>query len=134
MESRCSICKREIDVASEVVAVFECYVYCENCMMEMEKKQPIHRMLIEEESIRSTSQVFSLDSNQRNEGAMKREKDEVLTTEEACEYLRISKSTFLKLVHNRQIRARKVGKGWKVLRSQLRGLFEMENGKTNTSL
>jgi excisionase family DNA binding protein len=50
---------------------------------------------------------------------MKREKDEVLTSEEACRYLGISKSTFLKLVHTRQIRARKVEKGWKVLRSQL---------------
>ena len=42
MELRCSICKRKIDVESEVVAVFECYVYCEKCIMEMEKKQPIY--------------------------------------------------------------------------------------------
>ncbi len=48
-----------------------------------------------------------------------REKDEVLTTKEACKYLRISRPTFLKLVHTNQIKARKVGKGWKVLRSEL---------------
>ncbi|NIO06401.1 MAG: excisionase family DNA-binding protein [Proteobacteria bacterium] len=48
-----------------------------------------------------------------------REKDEVLTTQEACKYLRISRPTFLKLVHTNQIKARKVGKGWKVLRSEL---------------
>jgi excisionase family DNA binding protein len=48
-----------------------------------------------------------------------KERDEVLTTAEACTYLRISRPTFLKLVRNNQIRARKVGKGWKVLRSEL---------------
>jgi excisionase family DNA binding protein len=134
MESRCSICKRNIDLASEVAVVFECYVYCEKCMTEMEKRQPIHALLIEEESIRSKSHIFSLGRNQTNEGAMKQEKDDVLTTKEACRYLRISRSTFVKLVNTRQMRARKVGKGWKVLRSQLRGLFAMENGKTSTSL
>lgn len=46
-------------------------------------------------------------------------KDEVLTTKEACKYLRISRPTFLKLVHTNQIRARKVGRGWKVLMSEM---------------
>jgi excisionase family DNA binding protein len=46
-------------------------------------------------------------------------KDEVLTTKEACKYLRISRPTFLKLVHTNQIQARKVGRGWKVLMSEL---------------
>ncbi len=46
-------------------------------------------------------------------------KDEVLTTKEACKYLRISRPTFLKLVHTNQIRARKVGRGWKVLMSEI---------------
>ena len=45
--------------------------------------------------------------------------DEVLTTREACHYLKISRPTFLKLVHTNQIRARKVGKSWKLLRSEL---------------
>jgi excisionase family DNA binding protein len=47
-------------------------------------------------------------------------KNEVLTTKEACDYLRISRPTCLKLIHTNQIKARKVGKGWKVLRSELR--------------
>jgi excisionase family DNA binding protein len=46
-------------------------------------------------------------------------KDEVLTTKEACKYLRISRPTFLKLVHTNQIKARKVGRGWKVLMSEI---------------
>jgi excisionase family DNA binding protein len=45
--------------------------------------------------------------------------EEVLTTKEACDYLRISRPTFLNLVHTNQIRAKKVGKGWKVLKSEL---------------
>lgn len=46
-------------------------------------------------------------------------KNEVLTTREACSYLRISRPTYLKLIYTNQIRARKVGRGWKVLRSEL---------------
>jgi excisionase family DNA binding protein len=47
------------------------------------------------------------------------EKDLVLTTEEAIEYLKISKPTFLKYIHLGKIRATKAGKGWKVLHSEL---------------
>ncbi len=47
------------------------------------------------------------------------EKDLVLTTEEATEYLRISKPTFSKYIHLGRIRAIKAGKGWKVLQSEL---------------
>jgi excisionase family DNA binding protein len=50
---------------------------------------------------------------------MIRGKHEVLTTREACRYLRISRPTFLKLIYTNQIRARKVGRGWKVLKSEL---------------
>ena len=50
---------------------------------------------------------------------MVKEKDEVLTTKEACKYLRISRPTFLKLAHTKQIKARKVGRGWKVLMSEI---------------
>lgn len=50
---------------------------------------------------------------------MMKAKDEVLTTKEACQYLRISRPTFLKLVHTNQIKARKVGRGWKVLMSEI---------------
>lgn len=47
------------------------------------------------------------------------ENDEVLTTDEAMAYLRISKPTFLKYVHLGKIRAVKAGKGWRVLESEL---------------
>jgi excisionase family DNA binding protein len=43
----------------------------------------------------------------------------VLTTREACQYLRISRPTYLKYVYDGKIRAKKVGKGWKVLKSEL---------------
>lgn len=44
---------------------------------------------------------------------------EVLTTDEACEYLRISRPTFLKYLSLGRIKGAKAGKGWKVLRSEL---------------
>ena len=47
------------------------------------------------------------------------EKDEVLTTDEAIEYLKISKPTFLKYIHSGRIRAIKAGKGWRILQSEL---------------
>ncbi len=43
----------------------------------------------------------------------------VLTTREACQYLRISRPTYLKYIYEGKIRAKKVGKGWKVLKSEL---------------
>ena len=50
---------------------------------------------------------------------MTKGKQEVLTTKEACTYLRISRPTYLKLIYTNQIKARKLGRGWKVLRSEL---------------
>ena len=47
------------------------------------------------------------------------EMETVLTTGEAIEYLKISKPTFLKYVHNGKIRAIKAGKGWRILLSEL---------------
>jgi excisionase family DNA binding protein len=47
------------------------------------------------------------------------ERDLVLTTEEATEYLKISKPTFLKYIRLRRIRGIKAGKGWRVLQSEL---------------
>ena len=47
------------------------------------------------------------------------ERDLVLTTEEAIEYLKISKPTFLKYIRLGRIRAIKAGKGWRVLQSEL---------------
>jgi excisionase family DNA binding protein len=52
---------------------------------------------------------------------------EVLTTREACTYLRISKPTFFKLVHSGHIRARKVGRRWRVLKSELEAHLRQED-------
>ncbi|MCX8117479.1 MAG: helix-turn-helix domain-containing protein [Desulfobacterota bacterium] len=46
-------------------------------------------------------------------------RDQVLTTEDAIRYLKISKPTFLKYVHTGRIKAIKAGKGWRVLLSEL---------------
>jgi excisionase family DNA binding protein len=45
--------------------------------------------------------------------------DFVLTTQEACQYLRISRPTYLKYLYVGKIKGAKVGKGWKVLKSEL---------------
>jgi excisionase family DNA binding protein len=47
------------------------------------------------------------------------EKDVVLTTNEAIEYLKISKPTFLKYIRLGRIKAIKAGNGWRVLQSEL---------------
>ncbi len=54
------------------------------------------------------------------------EKDSVLTTDDVINILRISKPTILKYIHNGRLRAIKVGKGWRILRSEL---FRFLNGK-----
>jgi excisionase family DNA binding protein len=45
--------------------------------------------------------------------------DVVLTAREACDYLRISRPTYVKYLHMRRIKGAKAGKGWKVLKSEL---------------
>ena len=47
------------------------------------------------------------------------ERDVVLTTDEAIEYLKISKPTFLKYIRIGKIKAIKAGKGWRILQSEL---------------
>ena len=47
------------------------------------------------------------------------DEDLVLTTQEAIEYLRISKPTFLKYIRLGRIKAVKAGNGWRVHKSQL---------------
>jgi len=43
----------------------------------------------------------------------------VLITEEACNYLRISRPTYVKYLVAGKIKGIKVGKGWRVLKSEL---------------
>ncbi len=47
------------------------------------------------------------------------ERDVVLTTDEAIEYLKISRPTFLKYIRVGKIKAIKAGKGWRILQSEL---------------
>ena len=53
-------------------------------------------------------------------------RNDVLTTKEACGYLKVSRPTFLKLIYTNQIRARKVGKGWRLLRTELEAYMTRE--------
>ena len=45
--------------------------------------------------------------------------DATLTTNEACEYLQISRPTYLKYITTGKIKAKKVGRGWRALKSEL---------------
>ena len=54
--------------------------------------------------------------------------DAVLTTGEACGYLRISRPTYAKYLCTGRIKGTKAGKGWKVLKSELDRFLKGENG------
>jgi excisionase family DNA binding protein len=60
-----------------------------------------------------------IDRSRRNNHAAASTLPPVFNTSEACHYLRISRPTFLKLIASGKIRAQKLGKGWKVLDSEL---------------
>ncbi len=55
------------------------------------------------------------------------ERDLVLTTDEAIEYLKISKPTFLKYIRLGRIKAIKAGKGWRILQSELNRFLKGES-------
>ncbi|MBF0105973.1 MAG: helix-turn-helix domain-containing protein [Deltaproteobacteria bacterium] len=50
---------------------------------------------------------------------MKQEYSEVMTTNEAMAYLRVTRKTLLKLVSTGKIRAAKVGKDFRYLKSEI---------------
>jgi excisionase family DNA binding protein len=58
---------------------------------------------------------------------IKDDQDNVLTTQEACHYLRISRPTYLKYLYLGRIKGTKAGKGWKVLKSELDRFLKGEN-------
>ncbi len=62
------------------------------------------------------------------------EKDVVLTTEEAIEYLKISKPTFLKYIRLGKIRAIKAGKGWRILLSELNRFLRGDEGRYDQAI
>ena len=57
----------------------------------------------------------------------------VLTTREACDYLRISRPTYLKYLYVGRIRGAKVGKGWKVLKTELDRFLKGEDDRSFSS-
>ncbi len=59
---------------------------------------------------------------------LSQEEDTILTTQEACDYLRISRPTYLKYLHRGRIKATKMGKGWRVLKSELDRFLKEDNG------
>ena len=56
-----------------------------------------------------------------------REKERVLTSDEAIEFLRISKTAYLKYIHAGKIKAIKAGNGWRVLYSELLRFLQGKN-------
>jgi len=55
--------------------------------------------------------------------------DNILTSYEAANYLKISKSTLLNHIHQRKIKAKKVGRSWRVLQSEIYQFLKEEEGK-----
>ena len=51
----------------------------------------------------------------------------VLITKEACDYLRISRPTYMKYLTKGRIKGTKAGKGWKVLKSELERFLMGDN-------
>jgi len=49
----------------------------------------------------------------------KMKEDVVLTTDEAIQYLKVSKPTLLRHIHQGKIKAIKVGRSWRILQSEL---------------
>ena len=47
------------------------------------------------------------------------DEDLILNTKEACDYLKISRPTFLKYIAVGKIKAQKIGNGWKVFKAEL---------------
>ncbi len=45
--------------------------------------------------------------------------DTVLITRETCDYLRISRPTYVKYLHMGRIKGTRAGKGWRVLKTEL---------------
>lgn len=43
----------------------------------------------------------------------------ILNTLEACQYLKISRPTFLKYINSGKIKAQKIGRGWRVFKDEL---------------
>jgi excisionase family DNA binding protein len=60
---------------------------------------------------------------------MTKESTEVLTTQEACRFLRVSKPTLFKLIHGHQLPAKRIGRGWRLLKSELEAYLRQEDAQ-----
>jgi len=54
--------------------------------------------------------------------------DKVLTTDEAAQYLKISKPTLLNHIRQKKLKAIKVGRSWRILQSEL---YRFLNGEVS---
>jgi excisionase family DNA binding protein len=52
-------------------------------------------------------------------GSQAADEGTILNTKEACDYLKISRPTFLKYIAAGKIKAKKIGNGWKVFKADL---------------
>jgi excisionase family DNA binding protein len=71
----------------------------------------------------------SIKPKQSENYTMVKTKDEVLTTDEAIQYLKISRPTYFNCIRLGRINAIKVGSGWKVLLSELNRF--LKSGRRN---
>jgi len=55
--------------------------------------------------------------------------DEILTTTEVVKFLKTSKKTLLKLVHNGEIKARKIGNSYRFLKKDLEDYISQKEKK-----
>jgi len=59
------------------------------------------------------------DNSERIAGEDDSGQDDIFTTKEACQYLKVSRPTYMKCIASGKIKARKVGRGWRALQSEL---------------
>ena len=64
--------------------------------------------------------------NEGGQAMLDVEEDTVLITREACDYLRISRPTYVKYLQLGRIKATKAGKGWRVLKTELNRFLKGE--------
>jgi excisionase family DNA binding protein len=91
--------------------------------MEMEKET----VLVEKRRIPDRR----VNPDRRNGQPPMRIAQRVFNTGEACRYLQISRPTFLKLIASGKIHSLKIGKGWKVLESELERFLRAEKIREN---
>ena len=72
--------------------------------------------------------ITSKSENEEVKAMLSEKEDTVLITQEACDYLRISRPTYLKYLNTGRIKGTKAGRGWRVLKSELDRFLKGDNG------